>query len=688
MTQTRQVLALLLVALFAACSGAPEPHTGQAPVADVEVEVGADVDLDTTDALDDPLVDPAPDVPTEDVRPDTPPMTVDAPTSVASWVLLSADPETVVRNLDAAVAFGVGEVQLSHDLVSRLSELRDEALLSRLRAAMAEADARGLRVLIWSNEFDGTVAVCFDPADPIWAARRQAYRHAFELLPGLDGVVLTFGSANPPPWLAGCVCGYCLDLPSDEPPATRPFMVPPPPTRIRQIVENVHDLVTGELGQLVYVRTFIHEPVEQAWMLEGLSAIASERTFVQMSKDVPNDWQPYYPLDPAIGAVPGRPVVMEVDAAGEYWGLSELPFPAVGYFERRVRAARERGAIGYAARVERGSSSSLATPNEVNLRAMATFFEDPAATPAEVYAAWLPGRYGVSDPEALTVLATLHERAFDVARKMFYQLGFWTLEKGSGLPDSCRAPALLDSRANDAWDPRWAPLHERLANPDRATLDALRQEDREALALADRNLTELDALIADGVAGGEAIMDLRRRLSKQRFAVQVWMEAVEGIWAHVLFRQTGDLEHAGWVASAADRLEDALAAFQAAHPGDLTPLSANAATACAASMRTLLPAGVEPIERPAPTMAPLEIEIADGELVVHVAVDEPATVEVSVGADALEPLWSVEDSVPSGEHTVRLALPADPPLWLSVQATAHTMAGSTVEGSDYLVRTE
>jgi len=202
------VVAALAVVVVAGCGDGPaapsaarDASEDTAAASDVPEDVPSDADLADSSPLDADA-----DAAEADVPPDAPPMTVAPRERVASWVLLSADPAAVARNLEAAVEFGVDEVQLSHELISQLGELEDEALRQRLLEAIAAAKARGLRVLIWSNEFDDSIAVCFDPADPIWAARRATYREAFALAPELDGVVLSFGSASPPPWLAGCVC--------------------------------------------------------------------------------------------------------------------------------------------------------------------------------------------------------------------------------------------------------------------------------------------------------------------------------------------------------------------------------------------------------------------------------------------------------------------------------------------------
>ena len=89
-----------------------------------------------------------------------------------------------------------------------------------------------------------------------------------------------------------------------------------------------------ELGKQLVVRTFIHRPSEIEWVGEGLRR-AADLTLTAMTKDVPQDFEPYYPPDPLFGVLP-HAHIMEADAAGEYWGRSVRAVPC----SSRPRAVR------------------------------------------------------------------------------------------------------------------------------------------------------------------------------------------------------------------------------------------------------------------------------------------------------------------------------------------------------------
>lgn len=686
------VLTGLLIALLLVPACAGNGGNDRADDANDDVSDSAGIDTDDADSETSPPVDVAdvaddadtnplgdPDT-TEDFR------TVEPRGAIRSWILLSGDPDDIARNLETAAAWGIEEVQLSHDIIDAIDGLLGDRALEIVDAIDAAAE-HGLRVLAWSNEFDGSAfAVCFDPDDGFWEALREKYRRALEVAPALDGVVITMGSARPPPWLAPCTCTWCSEQAPELDPIDRALGVPAPADRVAQVVETVHDVVTRELGLYTYFRTFIHEPWEQEFMVESLSTIDPERYVVQMTKDVPNDWQPYYPLDSALGANPDRDFIMELDAAGEYWGQSLVPFAAVGYFERRIRAAQALGLDGYAVRIERGGNSALGTPNEVNLLAIQRLFDDPEASPASVYAEWIEARYGVTpeDP-ASAELAAIHEHTFDVGRLMYYQLGFWTLEKGSGIPGDCTEPELLAGRRNDEWDPAWGARFEALDEPDFQVVVDLRQQQGEAVELAEGNLARLDALIEGGLAGAE-VDDLRRRLSKQLYMTRLWRELVDAMWSRRLWSITGADEHAARAHEAARRFAEVMDEFAIGHAGDLSPVSESSADRCGAELAAALPdvgdAATTTLE-----LTPPEFELDGGELHVRARASQPGTWTVEWGTElpVYEHLIAVA-GLPTDVVDVRIPTEALPP-WIVVRVSAEAVGSGTVHGADYWVRT-
>ncbi len=142
--------------------------------------------------------------------------------AVNGWILLDSDLEHVAEVVKMAKDFGVNHVQLSHDLIMDIDEVifdDEESLQKRERLADAAslAKAEGLEVFAWAHEFTGNrLTVCFDPEDPFWDERRDAYRLFFEQQPDIDGIVLMYGSASPDIWYSICTCDWCEENKPDE----------------------------------------------------------------------------------------------------------------------------------------------------------------------------------------------------------------------------------------------------------------------------------------------------------------------------------------------------------------------------------------------------------------------------------------------------------------------------------------
>ena len=494
----------LLVALLicSACSQAP----GGAVPADV-------VDGTSLDAA--PGIDTAPrDLP--EVIP------------VNGWMLLDPDPEAVIASIEAAALYGVNHIQLSHALIDEIDQVlgEDPETLQRveiLNLAIDRAHDHGMKVYVWAHEFTGgAMEVCFDPEDPFWQGRADAYRAALERLPGLDGVIMMFGSATPPPWLSICMCAWCLEGYEGF-----PLSIPPPEERLRMVVERIGGAIVGE-GRELFVRTFVHEPAEIGWHSEGLSA-AEGISFTGMHKGPVQDWQPYNPHHPCTGNIGDHPGILELDVAGEYFGLSVLPWAAPGYYRYRLNHLWESGGMGAVLRVQRGDFHALGTPNEINMLAVRRFVEDHHTPLDAVWEEFLTTRYGVSPgTPAFDGLRRILEDTFPVRRKSHYALGIWALEKSSDLPDGLILDQFTGRGKMPKWDPDWQEVWDRLDVPDEEVVRWLWQEGTEAVVLAEEGLARFADV--EGALEPADAADLTRRLNHQLLAARAWRAVDLYIW--------------------------------------------------------------------------------------------------------------------------------------------------------------
>ena len=473
----------------------------------------------------------------------------DAP--VMGWILLDDDREHISRVLNRAQEFGIDHVQLSHSLIMDIDEINeDDARAQRLQDISREAHGHGIEVWVWSHEFTNeSYLICFDPEDPLWERRKKAYRDALTRIPEIDGVVLMFGSSDVEPWYAACFCQWCMD----QPPTGNlilDLIHSRPVDRLQQIFEAVSEVVSGEFKRKLRVRTFMHQLPELEWLGESLRTWTDPEPGV-MSKDVPQDWQPYYPHNPLIGDVGERNQIIEMDLGNEYWGRSRILVSQVDYIHYRYGYDRSAGAEGAAARIERGGDHAFGNPNEINIYAFSRFLQDPQVTPDEVYREWFELRYAVNpDSPAADILKTIFRNSHDAMRKMYYTLGMWTLEKGSTVPGNATYPEQLWQRNTAYYDTSWLGVFCSLAAPTEQVLMDLWQESREARELASGNLVLLES-IQDAFMSPEDYQELHDMLELHEDCTEIWRLVKDVVFRFQLLRKG---PHAPYLEYDADRL--------------------------------------------------------------------------------------------------------------------------------------
>ena len=442
---------------------------------------------------------------------------------IYGWILLDSDYDKVLSDIDAAATYGVNHIQLSHDIIMDIDDLvgddaETQARVKTVKDAVKKAHGLNMKVYVWAHEFQaGDIIVCYGQDGPIWKQRADAYRKAFEMVPDLDGVILMFGSAGVSPWFTLCDCDWCVEtFPGQE--NGNP---PPQDVRIQLVVEHVGAML-GSLGKEMIVRVFAHEPDENPWHADGL-ARARNVEFVSMHKSEVGDWQPYNPHDPTLGQVGRHPSILEMDAAGEYFGRSELPFASPAYYRYRLKHAYGLTAIGAVARIARGSDTALGTPNEVNLRTIAAWIADPSIGIDEVWQTFILDKYltGLPQPsEESRLLQKILESSLTVMTKTHYVLGIWALEKSSDIPSSPSASELGGRGNMPKWNPAWQEIYDRVKQPDYETVLQIFNEGTEAVEIAEWAFSTFT--LSEWNLDQTVVQDLNRRLKHQLAAAKVW----------------------------------------------------------------------------------------------------------------------------------------------------------------------
>ncbi|MGD8240000.1 MAG: hypothetical protein PVH68_15700, partial [Armatimonadota bacterium] len=172
------------------------------------------------------------------------PAVAQAPQPVFGWQFHTHDMAYLRRAIDRAAEDGVNHVQLSHGIIDDIEDLFEhEGLAADIEELATRAHGHGMKVFVWTHELeavpdglksDGKVNL---DGPALWRWLRGKYERAFDLVPSIDGVILTFHETDASVYDDGDVRSSL-----------------PRPDRVTKLVDAMHD-VCASRGKALFVRT-------------------------------------------------------------------------------------------------------------------------------------------------------------------------------------------------------------------------------------------------------------------------------------------------------------------------------------------------------------------------------------------------------------------------------------------------
>ena len=341
---------------------------------------------------------------------------------VRGWIILSDSEPDAMAVVEAADRYDINHLQISHEIVHDLNELREEDKRGLTNRITDAAHAAGIReVVVWDHALYGLdyyperfrtgPGGTIDLDDPdFWEWLKQDYREMLDLAPGIDGIILTFIETGA---RAERQHSNRLDTPQEK---------------LAAVVNAVADVVVGERGLNLYARTFAYTHEEYDNITRAVDLF--ERPEIRlMMKETPHDFFLTHPNDFFAGRI-ARPTIIEFDITGEFNGQGIIantwPEYVIG---RAADLLRRPHVIGYTARIDRyGDTRLIGRPGEINLHALKRVAEDPGVTAEEVYDEFITRRYGAA---AVPHLKAAFRNAFDIVTSTLYTLGTNTADHSS-----------------------------------------------------------------------------------------------------------------------------------------------------------------------------------------------------------------------------------------------------------------
>ncbi|HNY15260.1 MAG TPA: hypothetical protein PKI12_06950, partial [Bacteroidales bacterium] len=308
---------------------------------------------------------------------------------IRGWNILSDSFVDDIATISAAKSYNINHLQLSHDLLMDLQEIRDPKRQKLVNDLIDEAHGAGIgEVVVWDHalynlkyypdEFKtgpkGTINL---DNQAFWEWFREDYRALMNLAPEADGVVLTFIETG-----ARAENQYSEKLKTG-------------PEKLAAVVDAVADVVCDELNKQLYIRTFAYTDAEYLNTIGCIKHIKNQKIRLMM-KETPHDFFLTHPDDKYAGTI-DRPTIMEFDACNEFNGQGVIANTWPEYIVRRwSNLIRRPNVIGYVARTDRyGDTRLVGTPNEILLYALKRFTEDQSLTPGKISEEFLNERYGM-----------------------------------------------------------------------------------------------------------------------------------------------------------------------------------------------------------------------------------------------------------------------------------------------------
>lgn len=304
---------------------------------------------------------------------------------------------------------------------------------------------------------------------------RYKIARTFELVPDLDGIVLTLTEAS-----ASAIHN------------SRPEVYPP-----EKVVEKIGRVFAEELskrGKKLILRSFGSIEQDYNTIEDGAELLAKSFPFEVETKITPYDFSPFKPDNKFLHRIPGCTISAECDGLGEYMGAGRMSAECLEDIVRYVRHAVKCGVDRYTIRLDRWGKNVFDS-YPINLYAYERAIQNPEVTADEIRRDYYGSRY--RNRKVVDQLCRMSEEGRQCVLKslfingslIFHQFpttatlhylkagGIFSLFSwsGSGLSAKSQQWGVADDRNT----------------PGR---DALLKEKEEAVAIASRNLSLLKSL--------------------------------------------------------------------------------------------------------------------------------------------------------------------------------------------------
>lgn len=334
--------------------------------------------------------------------------------NIRGWIILSDDMSAAVRTIKAAKEYDINQLQLSHEIIHDLREIKNEKVCTQVNELVNMAHSEGINeVLLWDHSlydidyyperFRTGTGGTIDLDNPeFWEWLKDDYRQMLDRVSEADGLVLTFIETG----------AYAEKQFSQK--------MKSPEEKLAAVVNAISEVLIGERKKKLYIRTFAYSEEEYKGTIGCIEYLKYDEVTLMM-KETPHDFFLTHPDNHYIQKM-NRPVIVEFDLGNEYSGQGVVANTWPEHVMKRWNSYIHcPNVTGYVARTDRyGNTSIVNTANAIQLYALKRMTEDPKISVDRVYDEFIESEYGKA---ALLPVKKAFQKAFDIVTSVFYTLG-------------------------------------------------------------------------------------------------------------------------------------------------------------------------------------------------------------------------------------------------------------------------
>jgi len=456
------------------------------------------------------------------------------------WLIASRSMKIARDEIARAAELGINHIQLSHSMVHYAEQiLSSEKLQKDVAELIARAHKHDIEMMIWTHEMQNVPSDYMVGGRVDLSSRRTwdyvslKYEELFELLPDLDGIVLTLTETR-------------IRIDDDN----EVISQRPPARRLARMISMINDICRKHNARLI-VRTFTWVPRTMLWLTGAMHEVPDD--VAVMTKESWGDWYQYSPPNQYLGLFGRHQQIMEVDCWGEYAGQTNIPWVSADFIKSRLDYAHDLGLAGAIARVDRIERSTFGTLNEFNTIAFSELVSDPSADLDILWSEWLESRYS---KDAVPHVRRALERTNEIVQSVYFMRGI----KGP----TTNSPTIVDAEAVESirfwrdfhgqWNPEMAVRAEQLLHPTEETVVSLTSEKDRAISLCDEALADIERAKPDLAA--KEYEELKSGFERARIVAVAWRAMTETVYLHKLIEQDPASLRTDWLEEASQGLEE------------------------------------------------------------------------------------------------------------------------------------